>query len=311
MNIRRYIIKRLIQAVPMIFLASLLAFSLSQLSAGDTAELVLQSQGVRVTEENLNAKRKELGLDKPIHEQYISWLSKAVKLDFGISFYTRRPVIEEMERRFLATLQLSVAAAVFSLILAVPIALLSVRYQNRWLDHFFRTFTTAAATMPDYWVGLLLLYLFAVKLDLFPVVTGSKIENIFLPAFTLCLGPSASYIRILRDNLIRIQTQNYMKAARAKGLSKNSALIRHGLKNAIVPCLSLFANNFGNLMSGCFACETIFSWNGMGKFAIESVKMKDYPVMQFYIMVVAGIYILVNLVIDVIYVCLNSRAQIG
>ncbi|WP_027398439.1 ABC transporter permease [Anaerovorax odorimutans] len=306
----RFIIKRIAQVIPMLFIVSVLAFTLSNLSAGDAAAITLRGDGVEVTKENLEAVRSEFGLDKSLPEQYLNWLKKVVKFDFGTSFQTKKPVINEIARRFPTTLKLAITATFFSLLLAIPIALISARYQNRLPDHIFRLLCTALATMPDYWVGLMLMFVFAVLLKIFPVISGSEMKNIFLPAITLSLAPMATYVRLLRNNLVEIKGFEYMKAARAKGLSETMALIKHGLKNAMVPCLTMLGTNFGILVSGSFAIETIFSWNGIGKFAVESIKLKDFPVIQCYIMVVAFTYIMLNLALDIIYVFIDPKIQL-
>lgn len=311
MKKHKFILRRLLQTIPMLIIVSILAFALSNLSAGDTAMVILRSQGVQATEENIIAIEKELGLDKSLPMQYISWLSRVIRLDFGTSFQTSKPVIDEIMMRFPATFKLAIVATLLSIAIAIPIALISARYKNKFVDHFFRVLTTASATMPDFWIGLILLYLFAVKINIFPVISGNSMKNIFLPAITLSLGPAAAYTRLLRNNLIEIKNYDYMKAARAKGLSQNAVLIKHGLRNAIIPCLTLVATNFGSLVAGSFACETIFSWNGIGKFAVDSIKLKDFPVIQCYIMIAVMSYIVINLILDIIYVYIDPRVEIS
>ncbi|MBS4960467.1 MAG: ABC transporter permease [Clostridiales bacterium] len=306
----KFIFKRLLQVIPMLFIVSILAFALSNLSAGDAAIITLRNDGVEITEENVQAVKEELGLNKPLVEQYADWLQKVLCLDFGTSFQTRKPVIEEIMSRFPATLELALTATLLSILIAIPAALVSARYKNKFIDHFIRVLTTAGATMPDFWIGLMLLYLLAVKFNIFPVISGNKIQNIFLPAFTLSLAHAAAYTRLLRNNLVEIKGFDYMKAARAKGLSQSGALVKHGLKNAIIPCLTLMGTNFGTLLSGSFACETIFSWNGIGKFAIESIKLKDFPVIQCYIMVAAVAYIFLNLILDILYVYIDPKVKL-
>ncbi len=306
----KFIIKRLLQVIPMLLIVTILAFALSNMSAGDVAEITIRSQGMEVTEKNIAAVREELGLNKPLPVQYLHWLMKAVTFDFGLSFQTHKPVADEILSRYPATLKLAVAAMAIAVLLAIPVALISARYKNSFLDHFFRIWSTIGATMPDFWLGLMLLYIFAVQLKLVPVISGSKFENILLPAFTLSVHYSAIYIRILRNNLIEINNCDYVRAARARGLSKNAALLRHGLKNAVLPCITLIGVDFGKLLAGQFACETIFSWNGIGKFAVESIKLKDLPVIQGYIIIVAVTYIIINLLLDILYVYIDPKIQL-
>lgn len=306
----KFIIKRLLYAIPMLIVVSILAFTLSNLSSGDAAVITLRNEGVEITDENIEVVRTELGLNKPVTQQYVDWIVKVSNLDFGTSFQTKRPVIDEIMSRFPATLKLALVSMLISIIIAIPIAFISVRYKNKFIDHLFRILTTISNTLPDFLVSLILLSVLAVKFNVFNVVSGNRIENIFLPAFALSLSPAASYVRLLRNNLIEVEQLNYIKTARAKGLSKNKALLKHGLKNAIVPCITLMGTNCGVLIAGNFACETIFSWNGIGKFAVESIKMKDFPVIQCYILIAAISYILVNLILDIIYVYIDPKVKL-
>lgn len=306
----KFILKRLLQIIPMLIIVTILAFALSNISAGDVAEITLRSQGLEVTDKNIAAVREELGLNAPLPAQYVNWLMKAVSFDFGISFQTKQPVADEIFSRFPATLTLAIAAMLISVLLAVPIALISARYKDSLFDHLFRIVTTVGVTMPDFWLGLLLLYIFAVQLNLVPVISGSKLQNILLPAFTLSVHQAAVYIRILRNNLIEISHYDYIRAARARGLSQNAALLKHGLKNAVLPCITLIGVDFGKLLAGQFACETIFSWNGIGKFAVDSIRLKDLPVIQGYIVIVAITYITINLLLDILYLYIDPKIQI-
>ncbi|AFQ42582.1 ABC transporter permease [Desulfosporosinus meridiei] len=304
------IIKRVLQVIPMLLIVSILAFALSNLSSGDVAEITIRSEGLEVTEQNLAAVREELGLNAALPVQYLNWLTKAARFDFGVSFQTKKSVSEEIISRFPATLKLAITAMSISVLLAIPIALISARYKDSIIDHFFRILSTVGVTMPDFWLGLMLLYIFAVQLKMVPVISGSKWQNIFLPAFTLSVSHIAVYTRILRNNLLEINNLDYMRAARARGLSQNAALLRHGLKNAVLPCITLIGVDFGHLLAGQFACETIFSWNGIGKFAIDSIKLKDLPVIQGYIMIVAVTFIVVNLFLDILYLYIDPKIQL-
>ncbi|MDR0620704.1 MAG: ABC transporter permease, partial [Deltaproteobacteria bacterium] len=243
--------------------------------------------------------------------QYLNWLKNALRLDFGRSFQTKRPVSEEIAQRFPATLKLALAATILSILYSVPIALLAALRKDRPIDHLIRVGSAAGAVIPDFWLGLTLLYFFGVWLKLVPVISGSKLQNIFLPAFTLSLTYGATYIRVLRGNLIEVASSAYVKAARARGLSQASALARHGLRNATLPMVTLVGINFGRLLGGQIACETIFSWNGIGKFAFESIQAKDLPVIQAYLVVVALTYIVINLALDLLYMFIDPKIKLG
>lgn len=305
----KLIVSRTAQVVPILLIVSVLAFLLSNVSAGDVAAVTLQSKGIEPTGQNLAAVREELGLDEPLPAQYLNWLKRAARFDFGVSFQTRKPVSEEILSRFPATLHLALAATALSVLLAIPLALLAARFKDSAADHAIRVASAVGATMPDFWIGLLLLYFFGVVLKIVPVISDGKLRNIFLPAFTLSIPYGATYVRVLRSNLIEVKRNDYMKAAMARGLSEGKALRKHGLKNAMLPVVTLIGINFGKLLSGQIACETIFSWNGIGKFAVDSMKMKDLPVMQGYIIIVCVTYILMNLVLDILYLYIDPRIQ--
>ena len=301
------IMRRVLQLIPILLIVTILAFWLSNVSAGDVAAITLQSQGITPTEESLRVIREELGLNYPLPIQYINWLRKAICLDFGNSFQTHRPVTEEILSRFPATMKLAVTASVLSVLISIPIALLSARYRDKLPDQLIRILSSIGATVPEFCIGLLLLYFFGVKWKLAPVVSGSKMQNIWLPAMALALQYASTYIRVLRENLIEVGCLDYMKAARARGLSEIKTLLFHGLKNAVMPVITLVGINFGKLVAGSVAIETIFSWNGIGQYAISSMKVKDLPVVQGYIMIVLMAYVTVNLVLDIVYMYIDPR----
>lgn len=305
------LLKRVAQLVPILLIVTMLAFWLSNVSAGDVATITLQNKGVVPTEESLAAIREELGLNDPLPVQYLNWFKKACRFDFGISFQSNRPVAEEIFSRFPATLALAVTASLLSIFIAVPVALLAARYRNGAVDHIIRVGSSVGATLPDFWIGLMLLYLFGVKLKIAPVVAGNKLENILLPAVTLSIQYASSYTRVLRENLVEIRHLDYMKAARARGLSEIMTLVRHGLKNAMLPVVTLVGVDFGKLVAGAVAIETIFSWNGIGQYAISSMKVKDLPVVQGYIMIVLLAYVSVNLILDILYMYIDPRIEVS
>lgn len=303
----KLVLNRILQIVPILLIVTILAFVLSNVSAGDVAAVTLQSRGVQVTEENLEAVREELGLHEPLPVQYGNWLKKAVCFDFGNSFQTNRPVSEEILSRFPATLKLALAATLLSLLMAIPLAVSSARYKDSLFDNAVRVISSIAATIPDFWLGLMLLYLFAVEWKIMPVISGSRMKNILLPAFTLSAANTAAYTRVLRSNLLDAGRGDYITAARARGLGKSMALMKHGLKNALLPLITLVGVNFGKMLSGQVAVETIFSWNGIGQFAVSCMRQKDLPVIQGYMIVVSITYILINLILDLIYMFIDPR----
>lgn len=310
MSKKRFVIKRILQIIPMLFIASILAFGLSHASRGEVANSVIRSRGMQPTPETIEAVREELGLDKPVHIQYFSWLKDAARLDFGNSFLTDEPVMEEIAQRFPNTLLLAVVTTAFSIIFGIFFAILSVKYKGRPPDHIIRVVSTAGASIPDFVLAFLFLFIFAINLKFFPVISGSLPQNVILPALTLSIPLSAIYTRLIRNDLIDIMDSDYIKTARAKGLSENQAMIRHGLKNAVLPSVTLIGSNLGFLLAGSFTIESIFSWNGIGKFVFDSVKAKDLPVIQAFIIIVSATFILLNLIIDIIYIYLDPKIKL-
>lgn len=311
MTKKNFIVKRILQIIPMLLIVSVLAFGLSNASRGDIANSVLRSKGMQQTPENIELVNEELGLNAPLHIQYFSWLNKAIRLDFGESFITGEPVMNEIVRRFPNTLLLALVTTVFSILIGIVLAILSVKYKNRPPDHIIRVVSTVGATIPDFVLAFLFLVVFAVNLKFFPVISGSKPQNVIVPALTLSISLGAIYARLIRNDLINIMDSDYIKTARAKGLSQNQAMIKHGLKNAILPSVTLIGSNLGYLLAGSFTIESIFSWNGIGQFVFESVKAKDLPVIQAFIVVVAVTFILLNLLIDIIYIYLDPKIKLS
>lgn len=306
-----FIVRRLLLAIPMLLVVTIVAFILSHIATGNIAAITIQKEGGIVTEQTIAAAEAELGLDQPLPVQYFRWLKKAVRLDFGESYISKKPVAQEILSRFPATLALAFTATCIAFLIGLIAAVLSVIYHGKAMDSMIRLLTILGATMPNFWVGMLLLYLFAINLNIIPVISGSNLSCIWVPALTLSLEHAALYTRLLRSSLLDAMNSNYIKVARTKGLSRTGAMLKHGLKNAILPCMTLVAVNFGGLLCGSFSVETIFSWNGIGMYAVQSVKAKDLPVIQGYMIAVAISYIVINLMVDVIYVYIDPKIKLS
>nr|WP_240610903.1 nickel ABC transporter permease [Ammonifex thiophilus] len=306
-----YLLKRLLYLVPVMLGVSLITFLLINLAPGDPAGLILRSGGVEPTREAVEALREELGLNDPLYLQYGRWLWRVLHGDWGRSFRTGRPVVEELLSRFPATLELALAATLFMLCLALPLGILSALYRHAWLDHLSRLGALLGASLPGFWLGLVLIYLFAVKLRVLPVMGRGGLEHLVLPAVTLGFGLAAVYARILRAGMLDALGQDYIKVARAKGLPEKWVIGRHALKNALLPVVTLLGLSFGHLLGGVVIVETIFAWPGVGKFAVDSIFNRDYPVIQGYALFMSVVFVLVNLVVDLSYVLLDPRIRLG
>lgn len=307
---KRYLLKRLFYLLPVMLGVSVVTFGLMYLAPGDPAEIILRAGGVEPTREAVNALREELGLNDPVYIQYLRWLWDAAHLDFGASFRTGLPVTEEILSRFPATLELTLAAMGFMALVALPAGVLSALYRHAFIDHLTRFFALVGASLPGFWKGLMLIYLFAVVWGLLPVMGRGGIRHLVLPALTLGFGMAAVYTRIIRAGMLEVLGRDYIKLARAKGLKEKWVIGRHALRNALLPAVTLFGLSFGHLLGGTVIVETVFAWPGVGRFVVEAIFSRDYPVIQGYAMFMACIFVLANLLVDLSYTLLDPRIRL-
>lgn len=307
---KHYIIKRLIYLLLVMLGVSILTFSLSQLTPGDPAELILRDSGVEPTREAIMAMRQQLGLDRPVLIQYWGWLGGVVRGDFGKSFRTGLPVYEEIVYRFPATIELTLAGLVVMLAIALPVGIFSALFKNTFVDHLSRIFALLGASLPSFWLGLLLIYYFAVRLSLLPVMGRGGLDHLVLPALALGLGMSATYARLLRASMLEVLGQDYIQAARARGLREQTVLVKNALKNALLPVVTAFGMSLGHLLGGTVIVETIFAWPGVGRFVVQAIFNRDYPVIQGYVLFMALIFVLVNLAVDLSYKFFDPRIRL-
>lgn len=307
---RNFIIKRLLYLIPVMIGVSIITFALINLAPGDPAELMLRAEGMEPSRDAVEALREELGLNEPVHVRYGQWLWGVLHFDMGESYRTGRPVAEELVDRFPATLELTVAALFFVILLAVPIGILAALYRHALIDHLGRILALLGASLPGFWLGLLLIYFFSVKLRIFPVMGRGGPEHLVLPAVTLGFTMAATYARLLRASMLDVLGQDFIKVARAKGLQEKWVIGRHALKNAVIPAVTMFGMSFGGLLGGSVIIETIFAWPGVGKFAVDSIFNRDYPVIQGYVLFMALIFVLANLLVDISYGLLDPRIRL-
>lgn len=306
-----FLIKRLIYLIPVLLGVSVLTFSLSQIAPGDPAEILLRQSGVEPTVEAITALREELGLNKPVLMQYFSWLGQVLQGDLGTSYRTGQPVTEEILDRLPATIELALAGLLVMVLLAFPLGILAALFKNTGLDHLSRLFAFVGASMPSYWLGLLLILFFAVKNPLFPVMGRGTWLHLVLPAVTLGLGMAATYTRLLRASMLEVLGQEFIVAARARGLKERVVILANALKNALLPVVTIFGISFGHLLGGTVIVETIFAWPGVGKFVVDSIFNRDYPVIQGYVLWMSVIFVMANLLVDLSYRYLDPRIRLG
>lgn len=307
---KQYLIKRLFYLIPVMFGVSIITFGLINLAPGDPAEIILRSSGVEPTLEAVDALREELGLNDPVYIQYGRWFRDVLHLDLGQSYRTGRPVAEEIFSRFPATLELTVAAIFFMLLISIPSGILAALHRHAFVDHLSRIWALAGASLPGFWLGLLLIYYFSVKLGIFPVMGRGGLDHLVLPAVTLGFGMAATYARLLRASMLEVLGQDYIKVARARGLKEKLIVGRHAFKNALLPVVTAFGMSFGHLLGGAVIVETIFAWPGVGKFFVDAIFNRDYPVIQGYALFMAVVFVIVNLLVDIAYVFLDPRIRL-
>jgi peptide/nickel transport system permease protein len=305
----RIIKKRALQLVLVLFFLSLLTFVLMKLAPGDPVLLMLEADTVAVTQEDEEALRQELGFDKPVLVQYGMWLLQLLKLDLGYSYLKGKPVLEEIMHRLPATLQLTAGGLVVMVLIAVPLGTLSARYRGKLPDHFSRIFALAGSSVPLFWMGLLLIYLFAYKLQWLPMMGKGTITQMILPSLTLGLGMAAEYSRLLRAGLLESLSEQYIRAARARGIAEWRVLSLHAMRAAMLPVMTVCGMSIGSLLAGSVVTETLFSWPGLGTMAVSAIFERDYPIIQGFVLLTGLLVVGVNLLVDLSYGLLDPRVR--
>lgn len=310
---RRYVLRRLAVLVPTLLGMSFLVFSVASLTPGDPAEEYAQRVSDRPpTEEQLALARHELRLDRPFVVQYVSWVGHAVRGDLGKSFFTRRPVVDEIVHRIPFTLQLAVPAALLSLLLAVVVGTVCAFYRNRLVDQVVRILSLAGASMPSFWLALILIILFSVRLHIFPVAgRQAGLSSVVLPVVALSLPSAAVLGRFIRSTLLEVLGEDYIRTARSKGVREVLVLRRHALRNSLVPVVTAFGTSLGHLLAGTVVIESIFAWPGLGTLTLDAIRHRDYPMLQAFILFSGLVVIAINLIVDVSYAAIDPRIRPG
>lgn len=305
-----YIFKRTGLMVFILAGVSIITFSMMHLVPGDPAEVIaIERYGEEVTAETIEHVRRELGLDQPIYVQYFRWLSNLFQGSLGYSYRTDRPVLDEILTRLPATVQLALAGMLVSLLIAIPIGILSATRQYSAIDNISMAGAFLGVSMPNFWLGLLLILFFSVHLGWLPVFGRGGIEHLILPALTLGTGLAAITARLMRSSMLEVLRQNYIRTARAKGLSERVVICKHALKNALIPVVTVAGLQFGFLLEGTVIVEVIFAWPGIGRLLVDSIFARDLPVIQGCILFIAVIFVLINLLVDISYAYLDPRIR--
>ena len=304
-----YLRTRLLLVIPVLLGVSIAVFAMMRLLPGDPATIMLAESGASA--EQVAQLRRELGLDDPLPLQYWRFISGAVVGDFGRSIRSKRPVNAELAAQLPSTIQLTLAAMIVAIAVGVTLGLIAATHQNGVLDYGTMLVALAGVSMPSFWLGILLIILFSVNLRWFPAVGGEGFERLVLPALTLGLGAAAIIARLVRSSVLEVLRQEYIVTARAKGLNPSVVLLRHALKNALIPVVTIVGLQFGALLAGTVVIETVFSRPGIGRTVINAILEKDFPVVQGAILVIATTYMLANLIVDLAYAWLDPRVRLS
>lgn len=307
---KKKIIKRLLQIVVVLFGISFLTFGLTYLSPGDPAEVMLTECGNIPTPELLAQTRHELGLDLPFHLQYFNWLKGVLSGDMGMSYSTKVPVVTKLVSSFFPTFKLAVSSLLIMVVLSIPLGIWSAVKQNKWQDYFVRGITFIGVSVPSFWLGLIFLSIFGVNLHWVPVSGGTTdIKGLILPAVTLAIAMSAKYTRQVRAAVLDELKQEYVTGARMRGEKEISILFKEVLPNVMLPLVTLLGLSLGSLLGGTAVVEIIYNWPGMGNMAVKAISCRDYPLVQGYVLWIALLYMVINLIVDLSYKYLDPRLK--
>lgn len=313
----KYIIKRILQAIPLLLIVSLISFLIINFAPGDPVNMFINPETSSPAQ--VEIVRANLGLDKPIYVRYFIWLQNVVKLDFGTSFLHSRPVWDLIRERVPATLSLALVATIISFLVAIPAGIISALKKNTIIDYFFSTISFIGVSLPSFWFGLMLILLFSLKLGWLP--TGGmrtnfdefelldRIKHLILPATVMAMGSMASKMRYMRSSMLEVIRQDYIRTARSKGLSERVVILKHALRNSLLPIITMLGFIIPSLLGGAAIIESIFSWPGLGRLVIEANFMRDYPVLMGSTVISSVLVIVGSLIADILYAVADPRIK--
>ena len=305
---RKYILKRLLQLIPVLIGITFLSFAMMRLAGGDAVTYMYENAGAVVSQDIIDETKAEYGLDRPFLVQYGSWLGGMITGDMGESYVSHKDVYETFISKLPATLLLTLT----SVLVTVPLGILSAVKHNRWLDYVIRFFSFVGNSMPNFFAAMVLVYFLSVKLKFFPAVTGSNLgQSIVLPTLTLAISMASKYTRQVRAAVLEEMNKPYVLGAKARGVRGSVIVWKSVMKVSMLTIVTLLALSIGSLLGGTAIVENIFMWDGVGKLAVDAITMRDYPMIQAYVAWMAVIYVLINLITDVIYHYLDPRVRFG
>ena len=309
---RKYAIKRLLQLIPILLIITFLSFAMMRLAGSDAVLQKMENTGMVLSQEVIDKARAELGLDKPFLTQYFVWLGNLLQGDMGTSYISGKEVFPIFLSKLPATLLLTVVSIALTVVISIPLGVLAAVKQNRFTDYLIRVCSFLGNSMPNFFVALLLMFFFSIKLELFPVIASNvSLQSVALPAFTLAIAMSAKYLRQVRATVLDELSKNYVVGAKSRGVRFSVTLTKSVLRASLVTIITLLTLSIGSLLGGTAIVESIFMWDGVGKLAVDAINMRDYPMIQAYVMWMAIIYVCVNLITDLSYRVLDPRIRLG
>lgn len=309
---KNYALKRLLQLIPILLAITFLSYGMMRIAGSDVVEQKMENTSGTVSQEMIDNARAELGLDKPFVVQYFTWLGNLLRGDMGTSYVSNKPVFSTFVSKLPATLLLTAVSILLTVLISIPLGIWSAVKQNTATDYVIRTASFIGNSMPNFFVSLLLMYLFAIRLGWFPVISGGvSLQSVTLPALTLAIAMSAKYLRQVRATVLDELEKDYVLGARARGVKFSTTLIKSVMKASLVTIITLLTLSIGSLLGGTAIVESIFMWDGVGKLAVDAINMRDYPIIQAYVMWMAIIYVVVNLITDLSYHFLDPRIRLG
>lgn len=301
-----YVLKRLLGLIPTLLIVAVLVFLFVHLLPGDPARLIA---GPEADEQVIALVRQQLGLDQPLHVQFWHYITHVLQGDFGTSMVSRRPVSEEIASRFLPTLWLTITSMIWAVLFGMVIGIAAAVWRNRWPDRLGMTLAVTGISFPAFALGMLLMQIFSVDLGWLPTVGADSWQHYILPSLTLGAAVASVMARFTRSSFVDVLSEDYMRTARAKGVSETWVVLKHGLRNAMIPVVTMMGLQFGFLLGGSIVVEKVFNWPGLGRLLVDSVDMRDYPVIQAEVLLFSLEFILINLVVDVLYAAINPAIR--
>lgn len=309
---KNYALKRLLQLIPILLAITFLSYGMMRIAGSDVVEQKTENTSGTVSQEMIDNARAELGLDKPFVVQYFTWLGNLLRGDMGTSYVSNKPVFSTFVSKLPATLLLTAVSILLTVLISIPLGIWSAVKQNTATDYVIRTASFIGNSLPNFFVSLLLMYFFAIRLGWFPVISGGvSLQSVALPALTLAIAMSAKYLRQVRATVLDELSKDYVLGARARGVKFSTTMIKSVMKASLVTIITLLTLSIGSLLGGTAIVESIFMWDGVGKLAVDAINMRDYPIIQAYVMWMAIIYVVVNLITDLSYHFLDPRIRLG